>query len=813
VIPHDIDPKRFQSLLGYGLDGDSLMQFFRESKAALVGAAVKVDNLPPNPSAARKVITGFNARAHLIFAKWITARPRAVTGIATPDELVARLRAIELGEEEIDEEDQKALHAVGLREFYAEKPAALWIEFLRTPMGGGSKDSTGLSPAEWTALTAWWLGSGPRPTEGALAAAVTSLRVAIDQRDPDLLSEMPAFNGATEELRSLIERRSGVEEPLTAPDRGVIAAGPPQQQYDPNIDYTQLAVIANNRSPKLTEPFFVAAEAFIDDSGGIFSLSPADMKRAVPRDGRIVLHKDRGFPSAPTIGESFVYEVQEYETDLPVKVKAVDSIPDRLFRVIHIPVTSKEAHKIRDAIVQYARAPGARLAIFVTLDKACLRPRGDTIQGVLGNNFDWQLERWDSLKAIELANGAYVVAPLPSTAKGLDCSPLSSAARRLLKLFSQRSDIKLAKAQRDVLQELVSSDELNFEDSTHERLLSNINAIDRGAEDFESLVKDLLQSSSIKTDIEKRVTEKIDTLAAERARELQSIESLKREKANLERGIERLRDEADKKAKAVRNAIQKAFANTSSKELESLGQIAVFDALMSRRQEPSQGAPREAESPQRIYWGPLINPSKRPIAELFREFGLKAAMATRVENATRLAVRLGLPLVAAGAGAFHVGTQLAAALCAESCLVGDVVIGLLDSPNIANRLTEPGVDTMLLRNANLSDLSVYASDLLSLIFQQSMEKAPSAKRAKVILTTVTGAAALPMPQEIGQLAVSLDLMTIEAVLTDDSRHSENAARNVFWRRLVAKVEEIESGDPDVSQTFADLQKLMNAASV
>lgn len=106
--------------------------------------------------------------------------------------------------------------------------------------------------------------------------------------------------------------------------------------------------------------------------------------------------------------------------------------------------------------------------------------------------------------------------------------------------------------------------------------------------------------------------EKVEALAAARAKELQSIESLKREKDSIERRIARLGDEADKKAKAVRAAIQKAFANTSAKELEILGQIAVFEALIARGAETTPGPEREGEpqSRQLVTWAPAIHPSQ-----------------------------------------------------------------------------------------------------------------------------------------------------------------------------------------------------------
>lgn len=810
MIPHDINPQRFHSLLRYGIDGDSLLHFFRESKAALLSVGAKVDNLPASPVAARKLIAGFNLKAHRIFGKWIIARAvRGKAPMEPADELVDRLRAIELGKEAISEEDQKALHVSGLNHYYAEQPVPRFIEFLSSPILADQEKSDVFTPEAWMALARWWLSVGPQPEDG-LAGAVSSLRLAIDEGDPGLLAELPAFKGAYGELRALLAHDGQAQKSATA-IRGVVAAGPPQRDFNPDVDYTQMAVIATNRSPKLTEPFFVSAEAFITNSGEVFSLSPADMRRAIPKDGRIVLHKDRGFPSAPMIGESFVYEVQDYETDLPIKVKAIGSIPDRLLRVIHIAVTSKEAHKIRDAIVQYARSPGARLAVFITTDKICLRPRTDTIQHVVGAAFDWQLERWDGLNAIELANGAYIVAPLPSAAMGLDCSPLSSAARRLLKLFAQRSDIKIAKAQRDELQELVSSDELNFEDSTRERLRNNINAIDRGTDDFDALIRDLLQSEAIQTDIEKRATEKVDALAADLAKELQSIEGLQRDKVNLVKRIERLRDEADKKTKAVRGAIQKAFANTRAKELESLGEIAVFEALLSRKSDQAPAvASRESEAPQGIVWGSLLNPSNMSLVDIFRGFGMKAEFAARVEKATLLGKRLGLPICTSGIGANYLGTQLAAAICKNSCVVGDVAIGLLNTAGITTRMTESGVDAILLRNANLSDLIVYASDLLSLIFRSAVEKVPNVQSTTVLLTAATSPAGLSMPEEIRQLALNLDLLTIESALV--TPRTSGIASNVVWRRLAAKVEQFEYDEPEVKPIFVDLQNLMSVTA-
>jgi hypothetical protein len=182
----------------------------------------------------------------------------------------------------------------------------------------------------------------------------------------------------------------------------------------------------------------------------------------------------------------------------------------------------------------------------------------------------------------------------------------------------------------------------------------------------------------------------------------------------------------------------------------------------------------------------------------------------RVDAAIRLAATLGLPVLVAGAGVFHLGTQLASSLCSQSYVVADVPIGLLEPSGPAGALSGSDVDAILIRNANLSDLGVYACDLLSLIFQRASDKRVISKSVAVIITAATGPAALPVPDEIGQLAVKIELATMENKLTGDTASSQEVVRGPFGRRLATKLDELESSDLSVSPSAADLHKLMNA---
>jgi hypothetical protein len=198
------------------------------------------------------------------------------------------------------------------------------------------------------------------------------------------------------------------------------------------------------------------------------------------------------------------------------------------------------------------------------------------------------------------------------------------------------------------------------------------------------------------------------------------------------------------------------------------------------------------------------------VEEVFRNLGVKSDVAKRVDAAIRLAINLGLPILVAGAGAFHLGTQLASSLCSQSCVVADVPIGLLEPSGLAGALSGSDVDAILIRNANLSDLGVYAYDLLSLIFQRAFDKRVITKNVAMIITAATGPAALPVPDEISQLAVKVELATIENKLAGDTASSQELVRGPFGRRLATKLDELESSDPSVSLSGADLHKLMSA---
>jgi hypothetical protein len=85
---------------------------------------------------------------------------------------------------------------------------------------------------------------------------------------------------------------------------------------------------------------------------------------------------------------------------------------------------------------------------------------------------------------------------------------------------------------------------------------------------------------------------------------------------------------------------------------------------------------------------------------------------------------------------------------------------------LAHCLANENRGVLLLRNANLSDMFLYAPALLEQVVTGILDP-PSGPKPVVILTAASGPAALPWPAEIEQLAVHFDLSRLPSELSEE----------------------------------------------
>ncbi|MES1190676.1 MAG: hypothetical protein ABUS47_06305 [Steroidobacter sp.] len=813
---HDIDKQRFKYLLQCAVQPDMAKKFLRENRIALISANAPLDNVPSDPQTIYRIIEGFGVKANQLFGKWLEKEYKSENPLPIP-QLILRWRGAEELGIVYDNSEKVSLSQQGLCALFAANPDEEWISFLRTPVPDRIEDRITINSNDWLKLTIALLTKDRAMVETTswIDAAVEIVN-AVSKFDGSTLSENNMYSPVLSEIRSAIESsRPVVVAPIPGliveTQKGIQGRGPELRAFDANLDYTNFTVIATNRTQRDVDTFLLFVEGFVDENGHVFQLVEDDLKKAIPTIGRVILHPEQ-YSVRPHYGEPHVYEVETYPTENKAKVKATRRIHDALYPVVPMPHASADAHKIRDYITNYAKQHLNSNAVFISADKLCLMPRVTPLQKVLTPDFDWQLDAWDSLDAIEFQNGPYVLKlGLNAPTKSLNCESLSSAARKLLRIYNERSQTKLPRAARDQLIELVETNDFRFDETTKERLRANLNAISNGTEDFDQLIAALLQAPSVKDEVERRTNEEIDLKVSERDKTKRELEQLRAQRTQLERRIADLRSEAESEASAVGAAVQRAFLHARENGIETLAKMAVFDSLLKHETAVIQPqiishSPATVDPQSNKLQIEVLEPSGKQVRDVFRRFGMDELLSERVAAVLELVRSGGSPIVVTGCGASSLGIALAQALSHEKCLGAKLPIGLSEDEYFGSLVHESKADVIVLRQANVCDLSLCARSLLDEVVARMMTQNDTPPFV-IMMIDVGGSAALHWPPEIVESAVCIDLDTMQARLDDDTQLK---SQRLGWlgRRLVDHYDRFVDDHPVSPETLRDLYRLL-----
>ncbi|WP_129777093.1 hypothetical protein [Peristeroidobacter soli] len=772
---HGIDRHRFRFLLRCALKPDLVKSFLKDNRVALVAAGAPLDNVPSDPQVMLRVIEGFTQKANQIFGKWLYQKIKP-NGAQPIPQLILRWRAVEELGVVYDDVERTSLSQQTLYDLFGASPDESLLAFLRTPVRDQPQHQLAIRSEEWLTLATSLLAKDRVAVESSgWTDAVVELVGAVARLDGSSLSVQRPYAPVLAEIQAAIElaRPTVVtttpELPAASP-RGIQSSGPELRTFDSKIDYTKFSVIATNRIPRTVDAYLLVVEGFVDENGIAFRLAEDDLKRAIPTIGRIILHPDQ-YDVAPVYGEPNAYEVERFPTEREARVKVSRRLVGALVSVVLMPHSTADAHRIRDYIADYAKRHLGSMAVFVSSDKSCLMPRVSTLQKVLAPDFDWQLDLWDTMDAVELQNGPHVARlGLKSASKSLNCAPLAAAARKLLRIYTERSQAKLSKTSRELLVELFDVDDLRFDEATKVRLKANLDAIARGSEDFNELVSALLQTQVIKDEIERRIAAEVDVRVAERDRTKRELEQLRIQRSQVERRILELNREAEEKAAEVRSAVKRAFEQARDNGIATLADLSLFDFFLNRngsaeRSSSNVAMPAVVEAPKPFV--ETLPSSGKNVGDVFRRFGVEPMFSDRLGAVIHLAHAGGSPIVLTGAGASTLSTALGTALSKSSCVSITVELGQIAEQHFEHQVAEANADVLVMRQANVSDLSLYARSLLDAIVQRMMTQSDSPPFG-IILVDAGGPAALPWPPEILESAIGIELSHVGSKLKPDA---------------------------------------------
>ena len=153
------------------------------------------------------------------------------------------------------------------------------------------------------------------------------------------------------------------------------------------------------------------------------------------------------------------------------------------------------------------------------------------------------------------------------------------------------------------------------------------------------------------------------------------------------------------------------------------------------------------------------------------------------------------------------GLRVARSLHSGPGVCIDIPVGLISGEQIDHCLVTKSPGVLLLRNANLSDICLYAPTLLDEIVTRVLDP-PSGERSVVILTAASGPAALPWAEEIEHLAVKFALSRMRSSARSDEDASEPEPASPLQRKAWLRIQLAGEESEAAQATASVVQELM-----
>lgn len=748
--------KRLAWLVSTGLSPDELKRFFREKRNPLLLAGVKVQIAPASHEDAINRVVHFEGRANAVFATWLasleTEKSENYRG-----QLVEYIRAIETCGLKLSEKEARRLARAGLQELFSESPNAAWVELLQTEIGNGTAPTQSepanvvaiprtLDANDIDAVGSWVLGE--RTASELPASDFTLPLVLVEAVKSGNLDQV--FNRLSIDARESLNQHHARFQALNEKKRGFEALDPAVVPYDPHGAYLSKEVVAVCASG--TGPYFLDVAAFLDE-GGATILSEADMKKALPEKGRLILHADTRL-GAPEPGVAQTYRVERYATSQPIKCRAIRH-GRRLVDVVYIPHVSDNRDLVRQWIEETVSTDRTHRVpvVYVLADGVCIKSRQDGRVAVGGSAADWHFDSWNYLQGWQFAGRAYVAEPLPAPDSEYECVPPSVIVRQYLKTLSAVKTAKFTKQQLADLSKYLVDRDVELSEQLRARLVGNLAQLRTADVHYDEIVEELLRSPAVAVDIEKGKQGAFDALASEMASEREALARLVRERQEVEKKIKSLKSDAAKRAKDVENAIKKAFKHAAENELETLGQLAIVrELLVAKEVSAEQGRRESANDSTKVSFVSTSGPS---ISATLVVAGFPVQQAALIEKAIICAKKSGVPVVINGIGASRLAAKFAAALTVSRAAVMDVQVGDF-SCDLVKEVFDSDVDVLAFTSANQSSPSAYARPVIDATLELVLDTG-GRPRMLAIFAGISGPTALPWPEELEAVAIRISL--------------------------------------------------------
>lgn len=791
-----IEKKRFAQLLEWGTDDDEIRRFFAETRIQLIQKGAKAQNPPHGrPARIRMLVQGMPQATDQVVQKWFGEHLKMLD--PTPvDDLLEELRLYEEAGESPPADDAKRLARSCLVHLFSSDPSADLISFLRPIKAGESvelpetREVSQPTPneqnfdtvSEALGRTIIALAEGRDPDEflsslpPSIAAFVAGVQAIFNSRDDDAQVAMEALDHQQAARTLLTEystwkasaRSSGVVRGLQ-----MLSFSHPDDAPTFDVDRDEVLAVCTKDSPE-TAVFLHPFAIRMTDGSWIDLSNDEHSKKIFYSSGDLIAFSGgRDTPRQPNRGEIGIWRVAENEGSNTGHRTNFHIASDKtlVYEVRDVPFDSTNHDAVREYIKHAIgeRRSNVMPLLFLLRDQLIVGPPpGKDLSRDEG--FDAGLLSWHTLTAFRREGRSFVPGPLPPPPEIYECETLASSLRKLFSGEYWDTD-KPTKALTRKLQDLIASGESKLSAKRAARLRAELKTIDEHEGAMAALLDEVMRTPQITVRIDNLVEEKASLLAEQKEQIHKSIQELEQKQTEF---LETQR-EAEKEQKAVAPAIAKAirgaFDQARTDALGTLGEVVVFKTLVDElieRPGPVVGAYAHQPGSMDSRGGASNIRSSvvagQPIVNTLRALGVTSKVAYAIEAVGTMARECGLMLIVDGLA----GRVAAEAWLHEgdtSGIVFECGFGETDDRVIRAALGDPPVSLAIL-DANLSPFDVYARPVIDAMLRRLAGIQDPLFETRVLLSTLEGSAALPLPTVAESLSLRVYLDRIPVFLQE-----------------------------------------------
>ncbi|MFC4298971.1 hypothetical protein ACFO0J_13040 [Castellaniella hirudinis] len=791
-----IEKKRFAQLLEWGTDDDEIRRFFAETRIQLIQKGAKVQNPPHGrPARIRMLVQGMPQATDQVVQKWFGEHLKMLD--PTPvDDLLEELRLYEEAGQSPPADDAKRLARSCLVHLFSSDPSADLLSFLRPIKAEESvelpetREVSQPTPNEQNfdtlpealGRTIIALAEGRDPDEflsslpPPIAAFVAGVQAIFNSRDDDAQVAMEALDHQQAARTLLTEystwkasaRSSGVVRGLQ-----MLSFSHPDDVPAFDFDRDEVLAVCTRDSPETT--VFLHPFAIRTTDGSWIDLSNDEhSKKLFYSSGDLIAFPGgRDTPRQPNRGEIGIWRVAENEGSNTGHRTNFHITSDKtlVYEVRDVPFDSTNHDAVREYIKHAIgeRRTNVMPLLFLLRDQLIVgSPPGKDLSRNEG--FDAGLPAWHMLTAFRREGRSFVPGPLPPPPEIYECETLASSLR---KLFSGEywDTEKPIKALTRKLQDLIASGESKLSAKRAARLQAELKTIDEHEEAMSALLDEVMRTPQISVRIDNLVEEKASLLAEQKEQLRKSIQELEQKQTEFLETQRQAEKEQKAVAPAIAKAIRGAFDQAKADALGTLGEVAVFKTLIDElieRPGPVVGTYAHQLGSMDSRGGTSNIRSSvvagQPIVNTLRALGVTPKAASAIEAVSTMARKCGLMLIVDGLA----GRVAAEAWLHEgdtSGIVFECGFGETDDHVIRAALGDAPAALAIL-DANLSPFDLYARPLIDAMLRRLAGIQDPLFETRVLLSTVEGSAALPLPTVAESLSLRVYLDHIPVFLQE-----------------------------------------------